>query len=135
MAVVWTLQKLYLRTSRQIRLLDLEAKSPLYSNIMETFEGLHTIRAFGWQQAFLKKNWVLLDSSQQPFYLLYCIQRWLNLVLDLLVAAMAVVLMTMAIELSSLSSGGGLGAALVTVLTFNKKLAQLIDTVSVLGSL
>jgi ATP-binding cassette subfamily C (CFTR/MRP) protein 1 len=46
--VVYILQKFYLRTSRQIRLMDLEAKAPLYTNFLETLSGLVTIRAFGW---------------------------------------------------------------------------------------
>lgn len=49
---VWILQKYYLRTSRQVRLLDLEAKSPLYSHFIESLSGLVTIRAFGWQANF-----------------------------------------------------------------------------------
>ena len=93
MLLVWVIQKLYLRTSRQLRLLDLETKSPLYTHILETMDGLTTIRVFGWQSAFVQKNHDLLDASQKSFYLLYCIQRWLNLVLDLLVAGLAVVLM------------------------------------------
>ncbi len=44
---MYVLQKYYLSTSRQIRLLDLEAKAPLYSNFLETLSGLITIRAFG----------------------------------------------------------------------------------------
>jgi ABC-type multidrug transport system fused ATPase/permease subunit len=51
---VYFLQKFYLRTSRQIRFLDLECKSPLYTHVAETLEGLSTIRAFGWQEAFMK---------------------------------------------------------------------------------
>ena len=47
------LQKYYLRTSRQMRLLDLEAKSPLYSHFIESLAGLVEIRAFGWGENFL----------------------------------------------------------------------------------
>jgi len=84
------LQKFYLRTSRQMRLLDLEAKSPLYSHFIETLSGLTTIRAFGWTEIFREQNLALLDTSQKPYYLLFCIQRWLGLVHDLLVTALAV---------------------------------------------
>ncbi|OJJ45768.1 hypothetical protein ASPZODRAFT_17209 [Penicilliopsis zonata CBS 506.65] len=45
--VLYMLQKFYLRTSRQMRFLDLEAKSPPYSNFFETLQGLVTIRDFG----------------------------------------------------------------------------------------
>ena len=121
------LQKFYLRTSRQLRLLDLEAKSPLYTHFTETLEGLQTIRAFGWQAAFEKKNTMLLDMSQRPYYLLYCIQRWLNLVLDLMIAALAVILITFAVQLSDTTSGAAIGVALVNILGFSQSLSLLID--------
>jgi len=35
-----------------MRLLDLEAKSPLYSHFIESLAGLVTIRAFGWGNHF-----------------------------------------------------------------------------------
>lgn len=82
------LQKYYLRTSRQMRLLDLEAKSPLYSHFIESLQGLGTIRAFGWAEEFNKKNLQILNISQKPYYLLFCIQKWLALILDLLVTVL-----------------------------------------------
>ena len=125
--MVWMLQKYYLRTSRQIRFLDLEAKSPLYTHFTETLSGLHTIRAFGWQHDFSETNIELLDTSQKPYYLLYCIQRWLNLVLDLMVAAIAVLLVTIATQDRSLTSRGAIGVALNNVLGFNAILSYLIN--------
>jgi len=41
---LFLIQRYYLRTSRQIRLLDLENRSPLYQLFTETTEGLETIR-------------------------------------------------------------------------------------------
>ena len=113
---VFILQHFYLRTSRQLRLLDLETKSPLYSHFLESINGLTTIQAFGWQQKFIEKNHKLLDNSQRPYYLLYCIQRWLTLVLDLIVAAEAVILVCMAITLRGSSNVGLLGVSLNNVL-------------------
>ncbi|KAK6614847.1 multidrug resistance-associated protein 1 [Botrytis cinerea] len=106
---VWVLQKFYLRTSRQMRLLDLEAKSPLYSHFIETLSGLTTIRAFGWTEIFREQNLALLDTSQKPYYLLFCIQRWLGLVLDLLVTALAVILMVLIVKLRTDISPGYVG--------------------------
>ncbi|EDN98254.1 hypothetical protein SS1G_13112 [Sclerotinia sclerotiorum 1980 UF-70] len=123
---VWVLQKFYLRTSRQIRLLDLEAKSPLYSHFIETLSGLTTIRAFGWTETFREQNLTLLDASQKPYYLLFCIQRWLGLVLDLLVTALAVILMILIVKLRTNISPGYVGLALLNVTTFNEALAQII---------
>ncbi|KAL9106868.1 MAG: hypothetical protein Q9187_008507 [Circinaria calcarea] len=126
--VLYCVQKFYLRTSRQLRFLDLEAKSPLYAHFTDTLNGLDTIRAFGWEKAFKAQNIKHLDVSQKPFYLLYCIQRWLNLVLDFVVAALAVLLVTIAIEDQSITSGGAIGIALNNVLGFNISLANLVNS-------
>jgi ATP-binding cassette subfamily C (CFTR/MRP) protein 1 len=124
--LLYYLQKYYLHTSRQMRLLDIEAKSPLYSNFLEAQSGVVTIRAFGWQKIWKDRNIKLLDESQRPYYLLYCIQRWLNLVLDLVVAAFAVVVMTLATQLDHGISGGSLGVAFINILSFSSSLAYLI---------
>jgi ATP-binding cassette subfamily C (CFTR/MRP) protein 1 len=126
LGVLYLVQKYYLRTSRQIRLLDIEAKSPLYTTFLETTEGVETIRAFGWQQHSERRYYELLDASQKPFYLQYCIQRWLNLVLDLVVAGFAVLAMALATQLTG-ASAGSLGIALTNLLTFNASLAYLIQ--------
>jgi ATP-binding cassette subfamily C (CFTR/MRP) protein 1 len=125
---VYILQAFYLRTSRQIRFLDLEAKSPLYTHFTETLSGLATIRAFGWQTAFQNKNLNYLDTSQRPHYLLYCIQRWLNLVLDLFVAGMALVLVAFATQFRSTTSSGAIGLAMINVLNFNLSLSRFITS-------
>lgn len=109
-----------------MRLLELESKAPLFSQFNETIEGLATIRAFGRQRSFHRWNLELLDASQRPFYFLFCIQRWLNLVLDLVITGLAVILVTLAVELPSTTSAGAIGIALVNVLNYNQLLAELI---------
>jgi ATP-binding cassette subfamily C (CFTR/MRP) protein 1 len=109
-----------------MRLLDLEAKSPLYSNFLEVQSAVATIRAFGWQNTWRQRNIKLLDESQRPFYLQYCIQRWQNLLFDLVIAAFAVIIMTLATQVSQGISGGSLGVALVNILSFSSSLAYLI---------
>ncbi|TXC11619.1 hypothetical protein FocTR4_00006679 [Fusarium oxysporum f. sp. cubense] len=95
-AVYFYLQRGYLRTSRQLRLLDLEEKAPLYTQFLETLSGLATIRAFGWNDAVIQANHTLVDRSQRPFYLLMIVQRWLVLVLDLTTVALALLLVGLA---------------------------------------
>jgi ABC-type multidrug transport system fused ATPase/permease subunit len=126
LGTTWVLQRFYLRTSRQLRLLDLELKSPLFSSISETLEGLPTIRALGWQEKFEQRNQERLDASQRPVYLLYCIQRWLNFVLDLIVAALGILLVSLATQLPSSTSGGRLGVAMLNILGFSQSLSQFI---------
>ena len=124
---LYLLQKVYLRTSRQLRFIDLEAKSPVYSHFLETLEGVATIRAFGWQDQANQTNIKRLDASQRPYYLLYCIQRWLNLVLDLIVTALAIIVVALAVQLRSSTSAGLIGIALNNVLTFNQGLSNLVN--------
>ena len=53
----------------------------------------------------------LLDASQKPFYLLLCIQRWLELVLDLTVAVLTILLVGLAVALRHSVNAGLLGVA------------------------
>lgn len=124
--VVYVIQKAYLRTSRQIRYMDLEALAPLITHCQETVSGSSTLRAFGWQRHAIKKNFELLDNSQRAYYLMFCIQRWLNVVLDLLTAAIAVVIVALAMGLRETSSAGSIGVALINVLGFNQTITALI---------
>ena len=47
----------------------------------------------------ISNNAGLLEASQNPFYLLYRVQKWLALVLDLIVASLMVVSMTLFVKL------------------------------------
>jgi len=128
LVAMYFIQKFYLRTSRQMRLLDLEHKSPLYQQFTENIEGLETIRAFGWQRYCSDMVFEKLNTSQRPYYLFIMIQRWLNFVLDCLVPALAVLLVSLALTLPQSSSGGAIGVALTSLLTFNVALKNLIMT-------
>lgn len=124
-AFLYGLQLFYLRTSRQLRHMDLEAKSPLYTQLLETIQGISTIRSFGWASATMSTSLKLLDVSQRPFYLLRCIQQWLQLVLDLFVSGMAVLFVGIAISTNA-TSAGSVGLALLNILTLNQSLVTMI---------
>ena len=111
-----------------MRFLDLEMKPPLYTQFTETLAGLSTIRAFGWSEAFLRDNHARLDVSQKPFYTMFAIQRWLQVVLDLFVAGMALVLVTVALHMpGDAASKGSIGLAMVNLIGFNQTLTLVID--------
>lgn len=125
-AVLYIIQKFYLHTSRQLRFLDLEAKAPLYSQFTDVMAGLATVRAFNWHSALEKKNRGLLDRSQRPFYLLFAVQRWLTLVLDLVVAGIALLLIVMVVKLRGTLSAGYVGIALLNVIMFSQTVKLLV---------
>jgi ABC-type multidrug transport system fused ATPase/permease subunit len=114
---LFLLQHFYLKTSRQLRLLDLESRNPLYSHLHDTIEGLSTIQAFGWEADFRIANSKLLDATQRTYYMLHCIQRWLTLVLDLIVASEAVIVVSLVVSLRHTTSVGLLGVSLNSILS------------------
>lgn len=123
---MYVVQRIYLKTSRQLRTLELEFKGPLFSHFISTSVGLVTLRAFSWTAAAEKENIRLLDISQRPHYLLFCLQRWLTLVLDLTTAGMAVLLMGLAVRFRDTIDAGYLGVALVSVMNFGQLFSYLI---------
>lgn len=122
--VIYLIQKFYLRTSRQLRQLDLETKSPLYTHFTETISGLTTIRAFGWERYFQEEHQKLLQASQRPFFALFVVQRWLILVLDLFVAGVAIMLCILAVFVQNI---GPIGVSLISLVTFSQQLAELVN--------
>ncbi|KAF4343098.1 multidrug resistance-associated 1 [Fusarium beomiforme] len=126
-AIYYYLQRVYLRTSRQLRLLDLEEKTPLYTQFLETLSGLATIRAFGWKDAVIQTNHSLVDRSQRPFYLLMIVQRWLVIVLDLTTAALALLLVGLAVRLRGDIDVGLTGISLVQLISLSETVNMLIQ--------
>lgn len=126
------IQRYYLRTSRQLRFLDIESKAPLFSHFLESISGLVTIRSYGWVDKYCAQNDKHINDSQKPFYLLFCIQRWLGLVVGLAVAAFAVVVVSVAVATKGKVNAGFIGVALLNIVTFSENLQQLITHWTVL---
>ncbi|RYC62020.1 hypothetical protein CHU98_g4189 [Xylaria longipes] len=124
--IVYFVQRIYGRTSRQLRVLDLEAKAPLFSHFVESFDGRVTIRSFAWTDAAERQNMEYLDASQRPHYLLFCLQRWLAFVLDLIAAGLATLLVAIAVALRHTIDPNSLAVGLVSVIGFGQILNQLV---------
>ncbi|KAK1985875.1 ABC transporter [Colletotrichum cereale] len=133
-AALWAIQHVYLRTSRQVRLLDLEAKAPVFSHFVASMAGLVTIRALGWAGRVGAENLARLDCSQRAFYAMASLQKWLLLVLELTVAALAVLLVGTAVALRDAVDPGLLGVALVSVMGFGQLLTGLLGNWAMLDT-
>ncbi|PYH29257.1 P-loop containing nucleoside triphosphate hydrolase protein [Aspergillus neoniger CBS 115656] len=90
----------------------------------EAVHGVTTLRAFGMNPWFQEKLHMLLDKSQRPFYMLYCIQQWLTLVMGLIVAALAVIIVAMTTSLADQYNGAAVGVTLSLILTFNSTISS-----------
>ncbi|KAJ5519615.1 ABC multidrug transporter [Penicillium fimorum] len=123
--LLYLVQMYYLKTSRQLRILEIQARAPLLTNFMETLQGLSSVRAFGWMRAYATRNDCLLVTAQQSIYLLYCAQLWLSLTLDMIVAFLAITLVSVAVTTRT-SSGASIGLALVNIVAFGASLKGLV---------
>ncbi|KAG4291732.1 hypothetical protein FPRO06_12985 [Fusarium proliferatum] len=112
--VIGFFHEFYLRTSRRLRVLDIEARSPVLSLLLESLDGLATVRAYGWAAWYLRRGIEVLERSQVPFHFLQSAQVTLNLSVDLFVATLALVVISIAVVQMN-TSGGSLGLALFNI--------------------
>jgi ATP-binding cassette subfamily C (CFTR/MRP) protein 1 len=80
-----------------------------------------------WEDTFRATLLLILNESHKSFYMLFCIQQWLKLLLDVIVGFMAVVLAGLAISLTGSINAGAWGVGLVLTLQFNGLLTQTIQ--------
>uniref|UniRef100_A0A8H7K1N0 ABC transporter domain-containing protein n=1 Tax=Bionectria ochroleuca TaxID=29856 RepID=A0A8H7K1N0_BIOOC len=125
--ILFGLQKVYLPTSKQLRILDLDAKSPLFTHFLDTQDGIATLRAFGWIPDQISRNKALLNSSQRPSYLLAMAQQWLLLVMNIIVAILAIILVSLATNLQDINSGS-VGAGLVMLMGLGASMTAVINS-------
>lgn len=88
-------------------------------------EGLPTVRAFGWQRAVEQRNINAIDLSMRPVFLMRCLNRWLLIVLELIVNTVAVAIVASAVMGAS-GRGTGVGVALNLVILTNTTLISLV---------
>ena len=93
------LRNYYMQTTRQVKRIEAITRSPVYSAIPSTLEGLSTIRAFSAKDRFLKEFFHNQDENTRIFFAYVSSGRWLGLRLDLLTAFLITVIIFVAIIL------------------------------------
>ncbi|KAJ5477032.1 hypothetical protein N7539_007176 [Penicillium diatomitis] len=111
---VFYIGKCYVRTARQLRILDNQAKADLLSHHEDLVSGNMIIRAYGWLKHYQCQSTLALNASQRVLYTLGCTQRWLSVTLDLTVAGIATLIVAVA-----LLSTDGQGSRMLGVSLFN----------------
>ncbi|KAI9004612.1 hypothetical protein BC832DRAFT_531702 [Gaertneriomyces semiglobifer] len=72
----------YIQTSRQIKRIEAITRSPVYSFVPATLEGLSIVRAFGSEQRFTKIFVDLQNDNTRMFFAFLSCARWLGFRLD-----------------------------------------------------
>lgn len=78
------MQKYYMASSRElVRIVSIQ-KSPVIHLFGESIAGAATIRGFGQEKRFMKRNLYLLDCFARPFFCSIAAIEWLCLRMELL---------------------------------------------------
>ncbi|OAA72851.1 ABC transporter, transmembrane domain, type 1 [Akanthomyces lecanii RCEF 1005] len=115
-ATVFALQNHYMSIHSQVQSLAREATAPLLAHFRFATQGIIHIRAMRWESVFLKDCQKLIDHSLRPHYAVSCMQRWLHLVIDAIVATLAIVCIETAI-----------GLAMLNLVSFGSIMCRLFD--------
>lgn len=112
-------------TSRQIKRMEAVTRSPVYSSIPSTLEGLSVIRAFGAEKRFLNEFHHNQNENTRVFFAFLTAGRWLGLRLDMLSALLITCIAFACIALRSQFniSSGSLGL----LLTYMMQLTGLLQ--------
>ncbi|TQV89952.1 ABC multidrug transporter [Cordyceps javanica] len=123
---LYFIQRYYLRTSRQVRILDLEMKAPLHTYFQETAAGLSHIQAFNWVEQSVELGLTLLAESQRPYYVMMLIQQWLVLILGLLTGSLAILLVLLALFVNHGASESSVGLSFLSLLALSNTFVAMI---------
>ncbi|KAF9536563.1 hypothetical protein EC957_010429 [Mortierella hygrophila] len=80
------LRTIYIRTSRQVKRIDSQTRSPIYSQLSETLDGLTSVRAFGAGGRFMDRFVEAQEDNGRAFFAYLICARWLGFRLDALSA-------------------------------------------------
>ncbi|KAI9203555.1 P-loop containing nucleoside triphosphate hydrolase protein [Polychytrium aggregatum] len=118
-----TAQK-YLNCSRELKRLDSVSRSPVYSLLSETLNGVSTIRAYGDQQRFTDMVFERIDANNRAHFWLWTTNRWLGVRIEFIGAV--VVLAAAAIVTATAIPAGLAGLSLIYALQFTDILLWVI---------
>ncbi|KAG0288899.1 hypothetical protein BGZ98_004071, partial [Dissophora globulifera] len=80
------LRSVYIRSSRQVKRIDSQTRSPIYSQLSETLDGLTSVRAFGVGERFMNRFVEAQETNGRAFFSYLICARWLGFRLDALSA-------------------------------------------------
>uniref|UniRef100_T1IZ28 ABC transmembrane type-1 domain-containing protein n=1 Tax=Strigamia maritima TaxID=126957 RepID=T1IZ28_STRMM len=78
------LRRFYMKTSRALKRLDSITRSPVFSHLSSTLDGLTTVRAFHVEEKFQHEFNVHQDFNSSAWFLFLAAGRWLAIYLDCL---------------------------------------------------
>ncbi|KAK9353696.1 P-loop containing nucleoside triphosphate hydrolase protein [Lipomyces doorenjongii] len=72
----------FLSASRELKRMEAVTRSPIYQHFGETLVGVTTIRAYGYEDRFLRENEERIDNNNRPFWSVWACNRWMSFRVD-----------------------------------------------------
>ncbi|KAI0500454.1 hypothetical protein KFK09_018666 [Dendrobium nobile] len=121
------MQKYYMASSRElVRIVSIQ-KSPIINIFGESIAGASTIRGFGQEKRFIKRNLYLLDCFSRPFFCSLAAIEWLCLRMELLSTFVFAFCMTLLVSFPHGSIDPSMAGLAVTYgLNLNARLSRWI---------
>ncbi|KAJ7303772.1 hypothetical protein DFH08DRAFT_793782 [Mycena albidolilacea] len=109
----------YLNTGRDLRRLESNTRSPIFSDFGELLTGIVTVRAFSAEKSFMDSLHSRIDETSKYWYATWMTSRWLLVNFDLL--GTISVFITALFAITFLHDDAGLaGLAITSALTFSE---------------
>ncbi|KAH8810160.1 hypothetical protein DL96DRAFT_1716877 [Flagelloscypha sp. PMI_526] len=102
----------YLNTGRDLRRMEANTRSPIFSTFSELLDGIVTVRAFSKETQFLEEFYGKVDLTTKMWYTFWMTNRFLLLNFDTLGAIITLISALLAI--SYLQGGAGLAGVCIT---------------------
>ncbi|KAF8345519.1 multidrug resistance-associated ABC transporter [Amanita rubescens] len=102
----------YLNTGRDLRRMESNTRSPIFSYFSELLEGIVTVRAFSAERRFLDNLHRKIDTTTKMWYTFWMTNRWLLLNFDMLGSLS--ILITTLFSIATLIDEAGLAGLCIT---------------------
>lgn len=116
------------RSSRQLKRMDGITRSPMYSHLTATVQGLSTLHAYNKMNEFNAVFKRYLDQNTRPFFMFFCAQRWLAVRLDMLTICIVCIAGLMVVLIKGTLPPAFLGLVLTYSLRVRKLKINIIVT-------
>lgn len=80
--IYYLVQRIFIITTRQLKRLESNTRSPIFSHFSETLSGSSTIRAYNCTNRFISHSNSLIDCNQSCVYTNVIANRWLSIRLE-----------------------------------------------------
>ncbi|KAM9321307.1 ATP-binding cassette sub-family C member 4 [Gastrophryne carolinensis] len=115
--IFYFLRKYFLETSRDIKRLESTSRSPVFSHLSSSLQGLWTIRAFKAEERFQHLFDAQQDLHSEAWFLFLTTSRWLAVRLDAICALFVIAIAFGSLILSKTLDAGQVGLALSYAIT------------------